>query len=902
MDAVRIAILSLLILLTVLSSASPAQAGVYSDSMQWLRGQQEQGQRFDVSIDQGPNRSAGVVTGSVSESADLEGGRVPIPWVSFEGLHSDAYSGPVHGKWGNIGNPGDFRVAVLSESDAAYLQGVYPLETDGTWESGEEIARPGRKVAKLVRVSDEGTVAISGGGHTKIDGLEIRLYLRTDVDYLQEAVPLHADGTWTSLDRISGGQTVARLIRSYTGRTINTSEWPTSLPSKGLVRSFWVPQDDPDYGYEGTAPAAYQPGYRIEQRSWIYDDALAALAFVQDGEPQRAAAILERLRGWQAADGSLPFSLDVYVGQVAENYRRSGALAWVGTAAVEYERATGDAQFRPLATGIANFLLGLQVKEPDDPRYGSVLGGVGWYDVNYVFHDEPVAWASTEHNIDAYFLLRDLSLLAGSDRYGEAAILVRQSLLTNHWNPTEGRFNQGVSPVGPDTAKALDLGSWGGLFLLAVGEKAKAESSLEFVEQFRVNNTSIAQSLVPDSYNLAYSSPGPISGYRPYLDGAGYEGAPAVVWAEGTWGAILLKERLGLDTTADVASMRKMQEADPNGGFVQVTSGSRPLPYEFHVWPAVAGTAWAAIVEGNDNILWRPDPPVSKPDNAALLQKHAPVLRYDTNEVYRAASAAMATDNYVCCDVEESNTLNDSENDIVAAANPSLEHDNLSLGYLGARANQVPTGSDSMDFRGSDNGLEPWLRFDGERMQIETKYADRLYGRVAPVSNGDTLLQYWIFYYDNPRGAKGFYVHEGDWELVSVRLSPAEAPVSASYSQHGEAALCPWAEVETSGTQRPIVYVAESSHANYFRSGFHQNEFAFDSADGDGPHVSEFTIEEISSLSSEPWLLWRGRWGGSDGGTGGSASPRGPAYQGDSWDDPTAWEDSGDTAEDCEVE
>jgi hypothetical protein len=886
--------------------------------MQWLRGQQEQGQRFDVSIDQGFNRPAGVVTGKVSEPANLDGTRVAIPWVAFEGSHGDAYSGPVHGKWGNVGKPGDFRVAVLSESDAAYLQGVYPLETDGTWESGEEIARPGRKVAKLVRVSDEGTVAISGGGQTKIEGLEIRLYLRTDVDYLQETVPLHADGTWTSLDRIPGGQTIARLV-SFSGRTINTSEWPTALPFEGLVRSFWIPQDDPDYGYgsfrdpqapdyefEGIAPSAYQPGYRLEQRSWIYDDALAALAFVQDGEPQRAASILERLREWQAPDGSLPFSLDVYVGQVAENYRRSGALAWVGTAAVEYERATGDAQYRPLATGIANFLLELQVKEPDDPRYGSVLGGAGWYDGDYVFHDGPVDWASTEHNIDAYFFLRDLGLLAGNHRYGEAAILVRQSLLTNHWNPTEGRFNQGVSSGGPDTAKALDLGTWGGLFLLAVGEKAKAESSLAFAEQFRVNNTSIVQSWIADSYNLAYTAPGPISGYRPYLEGVGYDGAPAVVWAEGTWGAILLKERLGLDATADVASMRRMQEADPRGGFVQVTRGARPLPYEFHVWPAVAGTAWAAIVEGDDNILWRPDPPVSKPENAALLQKHAPVLRYAYYEIYFAASAAMATDNYVCCEVvEDSNTLNDSENDIVATADPSLPYDALSLGYLGTRGRAVPTGTDSIDLRGHDSIVEEpeeKLEEDAERMQAELKYADRLYGRVVEEPTGNTLLQYWIFYYDNPKGAEGFYVHEGDWEMVSVRLSPAGTPISASYSQHGDAALCSWGEVEKLGTDKPIVYVAESSHANYFRSGFHKNDKALDMADGEGPQVSQFTIEEISSLSSQSWLLWRGRWGGSDGGTGGSDSPHGPAYQGDSWDDPTAWEDSGDTAEDCEVE
>ena len=619
---------------TVVPATSTA-AG-YEDAMQWLRSQQEQGQRFDVTIDQGSERSAaGVVTGEVAEIADLAGDRVAASWVSFNGPHGDEYVGPVSGEWGNLAKPSDYRVAVFSESDVPYLQGVYPLDPEGSWESGEDIAHEGRKIAKLVKVSNEEVVAISGGGHTKIAGVEVRLFLRTDVDYLQQSVPLYSDGSWASDGPIGAGQTIARLVKSSSSRTINTSEWLSSIPYKGLIRSFWVPQDDADYGYEGTAPSAYQPGYRIEQRSWIYDDALASLAFTQAGEPLRAEAILERLQDWQAPDGSLPFSFDVYVGQVAESYRRSGALAWVGTAAVEYERATSDTQFRSLAIGIADYLLSLQASkrnsfDVDDPRYGSVLGGVGWYDEGYVYHDEPVAWASTEHNIDAYFFLRDLSALIGSREYRNAATLVKQSLLTNHWNSGQQRFNQGVSSTGADTAKALDLGTWGGLFLDAIGETEKAESSLEFAEQFRVNNTSIDISLYPDSYNLSYSSPGPISGYRPYLEGEGYEGAPAVVWAEGTWGAILLKERLGLEVGADLESMSLIQEADPRGGFVQVTEGRRPLPYEFHVWPAVAGTAWAAIVLGDDSVLWRDDAPTEEASNMADLEQFAPVLRYDT--------------------------------------------------------------------------------------------------------------------------------------------------------------------------------------------------------------------------------------------------------------------------------
>ena len=261
--------------------------------------------------------------------------------------------------------------------------------------------------------------------------------------------------------------------------------------------------------------------------------------------------------------------------------------------------------------------------EVDDPRYGSVLGGVGWYDSNYEYHDEPVTWASTEHNIDAYFFLRDLGQLTGIREFENAATLIKQSLLSNHWNVAQQRFNQGVSPSGVDTGKALDLGTWGGLFLLAIGETGTAESSLEYAEQFRVSGDAIEPSLDPDSFNTTYSSAGPISGYRPYLEGEEYVAPPQVVWAEGTWGAILLKERLGLGTGSDVESMTRMQEADPRGGYVQVTAGRRSLPYEFHVWPAVAGTAWAAIVEGDSSVLWRPDTP-GESEYGSLLAEFSP--------------------------------------------------------------------------------------------------------------------------------------------------------------------------------------------------------------------------------------------------------------------------------------
>jgi hypothetical protein len=185
-------------------------------------------------------------------------------------------------------------------------------------------------------------------------------------------------------------------------------------------------------------------------------------------------------------------------------------------------------------------------------------------------------------------------------------------------------------------------------------------------------------------------------------------------------------------------------------------------------------------------------------------------------------------------------------------------------------------------------------------MHLEPGYADHLYGRVVALPGGQRLLQYWLFYYDNPHSYLGIAAHEGDWEFVQLRVSAEGSPISAAYSQHGDAATCPWSQVEHPIYDHAIVYVADGSHANYFRSGAHYNGFSWDNADGKGGETSTFTIDDISELSSPSWMLWRGRWGGSDGGIGGGASPPGPAYQGQSWDDPMAWEEAGETAADCE--
>jgi hypothetical protein len=98
-----------------------------------------------------------------------------------------------------------------------------------------------------------------------------------------------------------------------------------------------------------------------------------------------------------------------------------------------------------------------------------------------------------------------------------------------------------------------------------------------------------------------------------------------------------------------------------------------------------------------------------------------------------------------------------------------------------------------------------------------------MYGRVV-TTDTRVVLQYWLFYYDNPLILPATPVgpfwqsHEGDWELVNVILDSDGQPLEAAYSQHCSGQRKAWSEVEKDG-DHPVAYVALGSHANYFAPG-----------------------------------------------------------------------------------
>jgi hypothetical protein len=193
------------------------------------------------------------------------------------------------------------------------------------------------------------------------------------------------------------------------------------------------------------------------------------------------------------------------------------------------------------------------------------------------------------------------------------------------------------------------------------------------------------------------------------------------------------------------------------------------------------------------------------------------------------------------------------------------------MGYLGSYS---AASGDRVD---EDNDYA----VDAQRLHASGTYANRTYGRIVTNVDGNKTLQYWFFYYYNPKAypiVGG--VHEGDWETVQVHLDADLNPVLATYSQHAGAESCEWEHVQRTASDRPIVYVAEGSHANYFSSGYHFNEGADDTSNGDG----EWTLPIVEDITTVPdWMNWPGKWGGSD------SSPTSPPNQGLKWSDPIVW-------------
>jgi hypothetical protein len=159
-----------------------------------------------------------------------------------------------------------------------------------------------------------------------------------------------------------------------------------------------------------------------------------------------------------------------------------------------------------------------------------------------------------------------------------------------------------------------------------------------------------------------------------------------------------------------------------------------------------------------------------------LLQAYRPYLRYDSRSVLRAVSAASIVDNPGNCLVRGK--------DILASASGVPV---LSLSLLAGDASVKPKGKDRLK-------EAPDKLADACRMQADSRYADRAYGRFVE-RDGRTYLQYWLWFYFWPDFMGSSTGEEGAWRLVQVELDRDERPDQVVAGAVGGPSI-PWGAVQ----------------------------------------------------------------------------------------------------------
>ena len=112
-------------------------------------------------------------------------------------------------------------------------------------------------------------------------------------------------------------------------------------------------------------------------RAFIYDQALAVIAFTCLGDYDNARKILGGLSMIQNEDGSFPSSVSAKTGEVYSSAKYTGANAWLVMAVDYYTDVTGDATYVNMAKNCANGFL--QFKDTD----GGIKGGINASGFNF---------------------------------------------------------------------------------------------------------------------------------------------------------------------------------------------------------------------------------------------------------------------------------------------------------------------------------------------------------------------------------------------------------------------------------------------------------------------------------------------------------------------------------------
>jgi hypothetical protein len=341
--------------------------------------------------------------------------------------------------------------------------------------------------------------------------------------------------------------------------------------------------------------AGHAAGQAVSGRGWTYDSAVAATALAASGKADKAAKIVGDFSELQRPDGALEFSYDLRSGK-GDGVLRSGAIAWAGLAAIELRAVTCSRRNDALLGGIASWLMARRTVA------GLVVGG------------PDVAWASTEHNLEARAFLAALATSVGGGNadpgVGRACAAGLGTLTAVQTRAFAKRLDEAVTGLDAaidgqlfvrdgdgrahfkqgkdDDARALDVQAFGIQWLLGQGRRADALAVATYTD------ATMAVS------GRSMGGAGPLSGYRPYADAWG----PDVLWVEGTMQMRAAKRALGLDTTVIDQTADTLSRLCPAGYLPQSDRdvvGNRAGDYR--TWNAAGAGSWLMLSRSRSALL-----------------------------------------------------------------------------------------------------------------------------------------------------------------------------------------------------------------------------------------------------------------------------------------------------------
>lgn len=175
-----------------------------------------------------------------------------------------------------------------------------------------------------------------------------------------------------------------------------------------------------------------------QQISYTYDQAVGAIAFLLKGDTASAKTVLDTMKSLQTPSGSWYTAYYCNNKSVQEFNQHVGPVIWVVMAVAKYEKATGDTvTYRDMALKAMNW--SLQFQQAD----GGINGGLDTT-------GSILSWASTEHNQDAYAMLKHYG-------FTQQAASVKSFLDNEVWQDTEGYFWAGRN----DPNNPMDTNAWG---------------------------------------------------------------------------------------------------------------------------------------------------------------------------------------------------------------------------------------------------------------------------------------------------------------------------------------------------------------------------------------------------------------------------------------------------------